>query len=100
MTVSLKDMMKRLPLERQRKIRARAAVLIAQERARSEAPPLGTTFQIYVDASGGWRWHLVAANGRILAASGEVYKTKKTCLASISRVKSAANAETAIIEAA
>lgn len=28
---------------------------------------------VYQDAAGEWRWHLIAANGRIIADSGEGY---------------------------
>lgn len=33
-------------------------------------------FEIYKDASGEWRWRLVAKNNRIVADSGEGYKRK------------------------
>ena len=100
MTVSLKDMINRQPPEVQKNIRSRSAELIAEELARSEKATSSTTYQIFVDASGGWRWRLIAANGRILASSGEAYKSKKSCLASVSRVRSAAGAGTVIIAVA
>jgi uncharacterized protein YegP (UPF0339 family) len=31
-------------------------------------------FELYEDKAGGWRWRLVAKNGRIVADSGEGYK--------------------------
>lgn len=46
------------------------------------------TYEILRDASGQWGWHLVAANGRIVAASSELYKTKAECLEAIELVKS------------
>lgn len=30
-------------------------------------------FDVYPDKAGGWRWRLVARNGRIIADSGEAY---------------------------
>ena len=33
----------------------------------------GPVYRIYQDAGGEWRWRLVAANGRIVADSGEGY---------------------------
>lgn len=46
------------------------------------------TYEISRDASGQWGWHLVAADGRIIATSSEYYKTKAECLAAIELVKS------------
>lgn len=34
-------------------------------------------------AKDGWRWHLRAANGRILADSGEAYSSQRACLRAI-----------------
>jgi uncharacterized protein YegP (UPF0339 family) len=34
-------------------------------------------FHIYKDVQGEWRWHLKASNGRILADSGEGYKSEQ-----------------------
>ena len=50
------------------------------------------TFYIYKDRAGEWRWHLKAANGRIVADSGEGYVSKQHCLDGIDLVKSAFNA--------
>jgi uncharacterized protein YegP (UPF0339 family) len=33
----------------------------------------------YLDAQGQWRWQLKAANGRILADSGEGYHNQNDC---------------------
>jgi uncharacterized protein YegP (UPF0339 family) len=33
-------------------------------------------FRVYQDAAGGWRWRLVAGNGRIVADSAEAYTRK------------------------
>jgi uncharacterized protein YegP (UPF0339 family) len=50
------------------------------------------TYVYYQDAKGEWRWRLVAANGRIIADSGEGYKDDHDCLEDIDRVKKSANA--------
>ena len=51
------------------------------------------TYYYYQDANGEWRWRLKAANGRILADSGEGYKNLSDCLEAIDRVKASADAE-------
>jgi len=40
-------------------------------------------FALYRDRNKEWRWRLLAANGRILANSGEGYKRKSTMVRSI-----------------
>jgi uncharacterized protein YegP (UPF0339 family) len=47
-------------------------------------------FHIYKDYKGEWRWRLKAANGRVLADSGESYKTKDACRDGLVLVKGAA----------
>jgi uncharacterized protein YegP (UPF0339 family) len=37
----------------------------------------GGTFELYRDGAGEWRWRLVAANGNIIADSGEGYRSKQ-----------------------
>ena len=49
-------------------------------------------FHIYKDAAGEWRWRLKAANGKVLADSGEGYNTKQACKDGIQLVKDAATA--------
>ena len=49
-------------------------------------------FHIYQDANNEWRWRLKAANGKIIADSGEGYTTERECLADIERVKSSKDA--------
>ena len=49
-------------------------------------------YEMYKDLSGYWRWRFIAANGRILADSGEGYSNKADCLNGINLVKSAYNA--------
>jgi uncharacterized protein YegP (UPF0339 family) len=48
-------------------------------------------FHIYKDHKGEWRWRLVAANGKIIADSGESYTNKQACRDGIDLVKSAGN---------
>lgn len=50
------------------------------------------TYYIFKDVKGLWRWHLVAANNRIIADSGESYHNKADCLAAINLVKGSGNA--------
>jgi len=50
------------------------------------------TYYYWKDASGQWRWHLVAANNRIIANSGESYHNEQDCLAAINLIKSSNNA--------
>ena len=45
------------------------------------------TYWIYKDVNGHWRWHLMAANNRKIANSGEGYWNKQDCLAEIDLVK-------------
>ena len=44
------------------------------------------------DATGEWRWRLKASNGKIIADSGEGYKSKADCLAAIEPVKGSGKA--------
>ena len=44
-------------------------------------------FQKYVDAQGNWRWRLIAANGRIIADSGEGYLHERDCDHAIALVR-------------
>jgi uncharacterized protein YegP (UPF0339 family) len=46
-------------------------------------------FHIYKDYKGEWRWRLKAANGRVLADSGESYRTKAACREGVDLVKGA-----------
>ena len=47
-------------------------------------------FYLYIDAARQWRWRLTAANGKIIANSGEGYYNKADCLAAINLVKGTA----------
>ena len=44
------------------------------------------TFYIFRDSNQQWRWHLTAANNRIIASSGEAYHNKQDCLNAIGLV--------------
>jgi uncharacterized protein YegP (UPF0339 family) len=46
------------------------------------------TFVIFKDSKGEYRWRLKAANGRIIADSGEGYVDKAGCKNGIDSVKS------------
>ncbi len=44
-------------------------------------------FQIYKDSAGKFRWRLRAANGEIIASSGEAYESKDSCKNGVQSVK-------------
>ena len=44
-------------------------------------------FEMYQGKNGGWRWRLLASNGRIIADSGEDYGTRAACEKGISSVR-------------
>jgi len=41
---------------------------------------------VYQDKKGEWRWHLVAPNGEVVAASTEGYKSRSAAVANARRV--------------
>lgn len=47
-------------------------------------------FHIYRDAKGEYRWHLVARNGKVIAASGEGYVKRAHCKAQITKIQAKA----------
>ena len=49
-------------------------------------------FEKYRDRARKWRWRLRAANGKVIADSGEGYETESGCDNGIRLVKSAADA--------
>ena len=49
-------------------------------------------YHVYKAANGEWRWRLKAANGNILADSGEGYSAKADCVAGIQSVKGSGGA--------
>ena len=44
-------------------------------------------FILYRDVKKEYRWKMVASNGNIVADSGEGYKNKKDCLATVDSIK-------------
>ena len=50
----------------------------------------GMTFEIYKDRKEEFRWRLKAANGNIMATSGEGYKAKADCQKAIETIKTGA----------
>jgi len=53
----------------------------------SAAPEKKATFEVYKDKAGEYRWRLRATNSNVIAASGEGYKEKRSCLSAIESVK-------------
>lgn len=49
------------------------------------------TFEIYEDAAEGWRWRLRARNGRIVADSGEAYRSERNVERAIASIQSFAS---------
>ncbi len=50
------------------------------------------TYYKYQDANKQWRWRLKAANGRIIANSGEGYVNESDCDSAITLVKNSKDA--------
>lgn len=44
-------------------------------------------FVIYEDKAGEWRWRLRAGNNRLVADSGEGYKTQAGCRRAVERLR-------------
>ena len=61
---------------------------VAQEKAKAARGQL--TFEIYKDAKEGFRWRLKAANGQVIATSGQGYKAKADCDHAIEVIKEGA----------
>lgn len=47
-------------------------------------------FELFRDVAGEWRWRLIAANGNIIADSGEGYSSKQGAKRGIESVKKGA----------
>ncbi|WP_020221626.1 HVO_2922 family protein [Halarchaeum acidiphilum] len=45
------------------------------------------TFEVFTDAAGQWRWHLIHDNGNIIADSGEGYASRQKAEQGIESVK-------------
>lgn len=54
----------------------------------------GWNFHTYTDTAGQWRWRLVAANGKIVADSGEAYSSFSAVREAAQRVKDNAGSAT------
>jgi uncharacterized protein YegP (UPF0339 family) len=50
-------------------------------------------FELYTDRHGTWRWKLVAANGRVLAESGEGYRRRADAYQALQRVRLASQSD-------
>lgn len=46
----------------------------------------GPRFHVY-EAADGWRWRLLAANGRTVADSGEAYTRRRDCIRAVETVR-------------
>jgi uncharacterized protein YegP (UPF0339 family) len=53
-------------------------------------------FEVFKDRAGEWRWRLRAANGRIIADSGEGYKQRARCLSGLAAVQRVAPAASVV----
>ncbi len=50
----------------------------------------GSSFEVYRDGKGEWRWRLKAANGKVIADSAEGYKDRADCPRGIALVRAEA----------
>jgi len=55
--------------------------------------------EIYRDAKREWRWRLRAANGRIVADSGEGYRRRTAAYEAVHRLKSILAGDVPVLEA-
>lgn len=53
-------------------------------------PSSKSAFEIYEDASKGFRWRLKTSNGRVVAVSSESYRVRGDCEKAIARIKDGA----------
>ena len=62
---------------------------VARVAAAAEEPAAKAagTFEVYKDKAGEHRWRLKAANGQVIATSGDGYKERRDCLAGIESVR-------------
>ena len=94
MTVPLKTVLSRLPAGRRAKVEERAAELAADIAMTARRPEKQSVrYHVFKDGNGAWRWRLAAANGKIIASSGDAYKALESCLSAINLVKSSTDAE-------
>ena len=55
------------------------------------SPDSGLRFELYKDGRGRFRWRLKAANGQVVATSGQGYKGKADCRNAIELIKRGAS---------
>jgi uncharacterized protein len=55
-------------------------------------------FVIYKDASGNWRWRLVARNGQTVASSGESFSSEGNARRAAENVKAHAGSADVVVE--
>jgi uncharacterized protein YegP (UPF0339 family) len=53
-------------------------------------------FEIYADASGQYRWRLIAANGQNVASSGEPFSSKANAIRAAENVRDNAGSATIV----
>jgi uncharacterized protein YegP (UPF0339 family) len=53
-------------------------------------------FEIYADASGQYRWRLIAANGQNVASSGESFSSKANAIRAAENVRDNAGSATIV----
>lgn len=49
--------------------------------------PMPPGFEVYRDRAGKWRWRLFAANGLVIAISGECFSSRRKCLDGVTAVR-------------
>lgn len=47
----------------------------------------GASFEVFFGEDGEWYWHLLAANGQVIAIGGEGYESKGNALRALGTVK-------------
>lgn len=78
-----------------------AAILLIARSAAAPALPAGATFgrahyEVYrleILAAGGWRWRLRAANGEVVATSGQSFRSRAEAARAIDAVRRACASE-------
>jgi uncharacterized protein YegP (UPF0339 family) len=91
------DLFAKLPPGRQRQIDADVAATVTEMEQTISHP--ASKFVIYRGPEGLFRWRLVAADGKVLAASDEAFNDRPDCLDSIERLR-IASSTSAVEEAA
>jgi uncharacterized protein len=76
--------------------RQRPGRLAPAEPETAQETPMAGKFEVYRDKAREWRWRLRAANGRIIADSGEGYKQRARCLSGLAAVQRVAPAASVV----